>query len=160
MHCFASTRAIPNCIISFFTLDPFPRSLKTSFELVRWHQTADYGKVPNAAMSRTFMAVGHDIVGEASNKSLHSPKKQIVAHRLALGGAHLAYGITKFPLNGPFPLSLGANPNMKNTVRVVYDQRFLYNKTALNSGFYACCKETMEECDHPLYNWVPIIQGT
>ena len=137
----------------------FLRSLRTSFELVRWHQTADYGTVPNPAMPKTFMAVAHDIVGEASDKSLHSPKKQIVARRLVLGGASMAYGVDTFPLNGPFPVSLGANPDMVNAVRVVYDQSFFYNKTSLDSGFFACCKDTRAECDDPAYNWQPITQS-
>lgn len=33
----------------------------SNFPLIRWHQTADYGYVPNPEMENTFMAVAVDL---------------------------------------------------------------------------------------------------
>lgn len=37
-----------------------------SYPLIRWHQTADYGYVPNNRMSNTFMAVAIDLGDDSS----------------------------------------------------------------------------------------------
>lgn len=37
-----------------------------SFPNIRWHQTADYGYVPNARMPKTFMAVTLDLPDKTS----------------------------------------------------------------------------------------------
>ena len=71
----------------------------------------------------------------------------------------MAYGFKQLPLNGPYPVTLGVIPGMMNSVRVIYDQRFMYNRTAVNSGFFACCKRTLQECDDPRYNWAPVPQS-
>ena len=79
-------------------------------ESIRWHQTVDTGYVPNANnMEQTFMAVAMDTYDEAGG--IHPRNKQIVAERLKITGLNVAYGMTQYPSNGPFPQTMNLSAN-------------------------------------------------
>ncbi|XP_059786127.1 sialate O-acetylesterase [Balaenoptera ricei] len=70
---------------------------------IRWHQTADFGYVPNLRMPNTFMAVAMDLCDRNSPfGSTHPRDKQTVAYRLHLGARAVAYG-AKLTFQGPLP---------------------------------------------------------
>ena len=74
-----------------------------SYPLIRWHQTADYGFVPNVKMPNTFMAVAMDLGDPTSPYgSIHPRDKQDVSSRLVLGGLNVAYG-QQVNFQGPTP---------------------------------------------------------
>ncbi|XP_025749248.1 sialate O-acetylesterase isoform X1 [Callorhinus ursinus] len=74
-----------------------------TFPQIRWHQTADFGYVPNARMPSTFMAVAMDLCDRKSPfGSIHPRDKQTVAYRLHLGARAVAYG-EKLIFQGPLP---------------------------------------------------------
>ncbi|XP_057604056.1 sialate O-acetylesterase isoform X2 [Hippopotamus amphibius kiboko] len=73
------------------------------FPQIRWHQTADFGYVPNPRMPNTFMAVAMDLCDRNSPfGSIHPRDKQTVAYRLHLGARAVAYG-EKLIFQGPLP---------------------------------------------------------
>ncbi|CAG5125211.1 unnamed protein product [Candidula unifasciata] len=70
---------------------------------IRWHQTADYGYVPNPKMPNTFMAVAMDLPDfNSPYGSIHPRDKKDVGDRLALGGLAIAYGRQEV-FQGPYP---------------------------------------------------------
>ena len=73
--------------------------------MIRWHQTGDYGYVPNPKMPNTFMAVGMDL-GDFDSPfgAIHPRYKQDVGSRLVLGALQLVYGRQVNP-QGPYPIS-------------------------------------------------------
>ncbi|KAM8955672.1 sialate O-acetylesterase isoform 2-T2 [Lycaon pictus] len=74
-----------------------------TFPQIRWHQTADFGYVPNLRMPNTFMAVAMDLCDRKSPfGSIHPRDKQTVAYRLHLGARAVAYG-EKVIFQGPLP---------------------------------------------------------
>ena len=76
-----------------------------SFPLIRWHQTGDFGYVPNSKMSNTFMAVAMDLGDFASPYgAIHPRYKQDVGHRLTLGALQIAYE-KQVNSQGPYPMS-------------------------------------------------------
>merc|ERR1719239_1464959 len=107
-----------------------------NYPILRNHQTADYGTVPNPRMPQTFMAVSVDTYDEENG--IHPRFKQVVGERLATAGMNVAYGVESFPSQGPV-VNLGeilANGDHKLT----YDQPFTYDNSEL-SGFFSCCGE-------------------
>merc|ERR1719204_2463561 len=76
-----------------------PHSVQAGWPLIRWHQTADYGFVPNDRLQNVFMAVTLDTYDEEGG--IHPRYKQIVGERLATTGMNLVYGDDSLPLNGP-----------------------------------------------------------
>ena len=88
--------------------------------------------VPNERLPDVFMAVTHDFFGLGAN--VHELDKRRVALRLMYGSAHMAYGIKKFPLNGPYPTKLEKVVSSQGTLRVHYNIPFTYNKNTSNSG--------------------------
>ncbi|GFR98150.1 sialate O-acetylesterase [Elysia marginata] len=78
-------------------------SISFGFPNIRWHQTADYGYVPNPRMPKVFMAVAMDLPGFSSKfGSIHPPDKTDVGYRLSLSGLHVAYD-KDLVSQGPFP---------------------------------------------------------
>ena len=70
---------------------------------MRWHQTADYGSVPNVKMPNTFMAVATDLGDPQSPYGSELPRdKQDVAARLVKGALNLAYS-QDVEYQGPVP---------------------------------------------------------
>jgi sialate O-acetylesterase len=122
---------------------------------IRWHQTSDMGVVPNDHLQNVFMAVALDTYdADAPTGTVHPRYKKIVAERLSLAGLNVAYGITKYPTNGPYIQSINLTPLMQNEglVTITYDQSITYDDTEI-SGFYYCCTE-YASCDDD--NWIEI----
>jgi len=121
-----------------------PESTTNGFPVIRWHQTADVGVVPNDLMPDVFMATALDTFDAADGYpgGIHPRYKQIVAQRLAIAGLNVAYGMEEYPTSGPFPVDLKEDGGV---VTFVYDQDlFMYD--AEISGFYYC-PESPVKCD-------------
>ncbi|KAK6168919.1 hypothetical protein SNE40_020075 [Patella caerulea] len=89
-------------------LDP---SISTGFPDIRWHQTADYGLVPNKRMPNVFMSVAMDLPDFFSpDGSIHPRDKQDVAIRLVLSGLAVAYNDTVPEWQGPLPNQVSLSP--------------------------------------------------
>lgn len=125
-----------------------PNSTDDGFPEIRWHQTADYGFVPNMRMKRTFMAVAMDLPDKTSPYgTIHPRDKQDVAYRLTLGAKAVAYNhILTF--NGPFPFLI-----LLDIMRVYikFDQALLV--TPSEDIFEICCSANISFCG-PQSNWV------
>ncbi|XP_044293531.1 sialate O-acetylesterase isoform X2 [Varanus komodoensis] len=110
--------------------DHFPR--------IRWHQTADYGYVPNKRMPNTFMAVSIDLGDDGSPYgSIHPRDKQTVAYRLLLGALAIAYEEKSIVFQGPYPQKVQVD-RAHAAINVTYEEqvvlRHMNNKT-----FEVCC---------------------
>ncbi|XP_020667217.3 sialate O-acetylesterase [Pogona vitticeps] len=123
------------------TDDHFPR--------IRWHQTADYGYVPNEKMPNTFMAVTIDLGDHNSPYgSIHPRDKQTVAYRLHLGALAVAYGEKSMIFQGPYPQKVQVNV-VKKYINVTYGERVHLHHLD-NKIFEVCCSE------QPLCKWSPV----
>ncbi|RUS78410.1 hypothetical protein EGW08_013824 [Elysia chlorotica] len=92
----------PFGFVQLATNSPDP-SKSFGFPDIRWHQTADYGYVPNERMQNVFMAVAMDLPGFTSKfGSIHPQDKTDVGYRLSLSGLKYAYGREEV-CQGPFP---------------------------------------------------------
>lgn len=113
-----------------------------SFPLVRWHQTADYGYVPNDRQQKVFMAVTIDTFDEPNG--IHPHYKQVAGQRLAIAGMHVAYEDKSYPANGP---RVASSVVLEGPiVSLTYDQTITYNNDEI-SGFYYCCMIDFNDCD-------------
>ncbi|XP_062409192.1 sialate O-acetylesterase-like [Sardina pilchardus] len=116
-------------------LDGFPE--------IRWHQTADFGYVPNKRMKRTFMAVALDLNDAASPwGTIHPRFKQDVAYRLTLGARTIAYGEKGISYQGPFPSSVHVNGTY---LILTYDQNVF--ATPAKDTFEVCCTMEKVQCN-------------
>lgn len=124
-------------------------SADDGFPDIRWHQTADYGFVPNFRMKKTFMAVAMDLPDEKSPYgTIHPRDKQDVSYRLTLGAKAVAYGYD-LTFSGPFPFLIFSY-NM--SVNILFDQPL--SVTSSKDIFELCCSETLSLCG-PRSKWVP-----
>ena len=123
-----------------------PDTVEASFPVIRWHQTADHGFVPNEEMKNVFMAVSLDTYDDKEDYpgNLHPRYKQIVAERLAVAGLSIAYGLN-YPTNGPFPLSIEIGGGK---ITVTYDKDLTYIANEI-SGFYYCTQ--LDDCDAGIF---------
>ncbi|XP_005069293.1 sialate O-acetylesterase isoform X1 [Mesocricetus auratus] len=118
------------------------------FPEIRWHQTADFGFVPNLKMPNTFMAVAMDLCDRDSPfGSIHPRDKQTVAYRLHLGARALAYGETNLTFQGPLPkkIELLAHNGLLN---LMYDQEIQVQRQDNKSFEISCCND--HQC-----KWLP-----
>ena len=115
------------------------------FPVIRWHQTADVGYVPNAKMLNVFMSSPLDTYDPKSGYpgGIHPRDKQIVAERLAFAGLNTAYGLKEYPTNGPYPNEFTLNLPI---VTFEFDKDLEYLIDAEISGFYFC-SESIDDCD-------------
>jgi len=104
-----------------------------SYPILRNHQTADYGKVPNPRMPGTFMAVAVDTYDQENG--IHPRFKQVIGERLAIAGMKVAYGQEDFPSSGPGITDLFVS---ESGFLLFYDEPFTYDDSEL-TGFYYCC---------------------
>ncbi|XP_067675941.1 sialate O-acetylesterase-like [Haliotis asinina] len=112
--------------------DPKP-SVQSGYAEIRWHQTADYGYVPNPKMKKTFMAVAMDLADFGSPYgSVHIRDKPDVARRLYLSGLRVAYG-KEVLAAGPLPTIV-----VENTTQLIltYQEKILYRNL---EGFEVLC---------------------
>jgi len=139
----------PNAPWGFVQLaQNFPKSQDNGWPMIRWHQTANVGYVPNKKMPNTFMTVSMDTYDEKLNKhsgQLHPMNKQTPALRLAMAGLNVAYGYSKYPTRGPWPSNMKLD-DRKDAVLITYDQAITYNTDGEMSGFFVCLKKSFE-CD-------------
>ena len=121
-----------------------------STPMIRWHQTADYGYLPNEMLPNTFLALSLDTYDE---DRLHPRNKQLPSRRLACSGLNMAYGLKEWPLNGPFPETITFNQLPDGIqVDILMDQDFVWNNNETN-GFAYCCSSTLTECNAELGQW-------
>ena len=143
----------------FVQLAPYREDpLYSGFPLIRWHQTADYGYVPNPAMHNVFMAVSIDTYDPIpspaySSVGLHPRYKQIVAKRLATAGMNVAYGDRSYPTSGPFPTSIAWDGG---NIRIEYDQDIDYRPS--NTSHFFFCSWPLSSCDSSFSQlpWSPV----
>ena len=113
-----------------------------SYPIMRQHQLADMGSVPNEKMPNTFMAVSVDTYDEENG--IHPRYKAIVAERLATTGMNVAYNDDRFPSSGPQIKNVSNEREEGWTFTFTED--FFYNEAAEISGFYYCCDTDPEQC--------------
>jgi len=133
-------------------------SISAAFPVIRWHQTADMGLVPNDRMDNVFMASPLDTYDpkEGYPGGIHPRYKQIVGERLAVAGMSVAYKYNEpYAPYGPFPSSFKIE--VGDAILINYDSPIVYNENAEISGFYVCT-DTAEACDSGLTvsNWVEV----
>ena len=95
VHSFTS----PEAPFGFVQLSTIKFEHDSTYPLLRLHQTADYGFVPNARMENVFMAVAVDTYDQENG--IHPRYKQLIGMRLAITGLNVAYGMEDFPEQGP-----------------------------------------------------------
>ena len=92
-------------------------------------------------IQNVFMGVALDTYDKESG--IHPRNKQLVSGRLASAGLNVAYGMTDYPTNGPFPEAWNfaqlCCPNVIQ-VDILYDHDFEWNPVE-SEGFYTCCLE-------------------
>lgn len=118
------------------------------FPEIRWHQTADFGSVPNPKMPNTFMAVAMDLCDRDSPfGSIHPRDKQTVAYRLHLGARAVAYGEKNLTFQGPLPkkIELLARNELLN---LTYDQEIQVQRKDNKTFEISCCSD--HQC-----KWLP-----
>ncbi|BFZ09706.1 hypothetical protein BsWGS_12748 [Bradybaena similaris] len=132
------------------------------FPDIRWHQTADYGYVPNPKMPNTFMAVAIDLPDFNSTYGrIHPRYKKDVGDRLALSGLAIAYGRPEV-YQGPFPskgavvaggfqITYNASANLEIEIRNVTGFELLCNArwTAANITSHDQVSVTLNNTCHP-----------
>ncbi|KAL4688072.1 hypothetical protein H8957_004718 [Semnopithecus entellus] len=129
------------------------KSSDDGFPQIRWHQTADFGYVPNPKMPNTFMAVAMDLCDRDSPfGSIHPRDKQTVAYRLHLGARALAYGEKNLTFEGPLPetVELLAHEGLLN---LTYYQQIQVQKRDNKIFEISCCS------DHRC-KWLPASMNT
>ena len=138
----------------FVQLAPWkPDTDENGFPVIRWHQTADVGIVPNPRMRNVFMSSPQDTYDPQAGYpgNIHPRYKQIVAERLANAGLNVAYGLTEYPTYGPYPIALIQEAaDAFTTVKLEFDKDLQYLVDAEISGFYFC-SESAEKCDEGIY---------
>ncbi|KAK3097695.1 hypothetical protein FSP39_012205 [Pinctada imbricata] len=131
-------------------------SLDDGFPDIRWHQTADYGFVPNPKMKNTFMAVAMDMSDFATKEPIHFRDKIDVARRLVAGGLHVAYG-KDINYVGPFPSSFNVTTS-SSTFSIEFKVNNVSNfKIQTDSGFEICCSfsKDVSSCINGTSWWIP-----
>ena len=88
---------------------------------------------------------------------IHPRNKQLTSQRLALAGLNIAYGMTDYPTNGPFPESWNF-VWLENGIQVdiLYDKKFTWNVVESES-FYVCLLGTAYYCNSLTSAWVKVI---
>ncbi|XP_002124647.2 sialate O-acetylesterase-like [Ciona intestinalis] len=145
--------------LSAVGIDSIPNDGK--FPLIRWHQTADYGFVPNKVMPNTFMAVTMDLPDLTSPlESIHPRDKQDVAQRLLLGSLKLAYG-HDVNSEGPLPNSIRSYGKSKILLQYPTTQHLIVQE---KGNFEVCCDQTKCKAADPypslVWKWAPISYHT
>ncbi|XP_037361420.1 sialate O-acetylesterase [Talpa occidentalis] len=119
---------------------------------IRWHQTADFGYVPNQRMPNTFMAVAMDL-GDRNSPfdSIHPRDKQTVAYRLHLGARAVAYG-EKLMFQGPMPEDIELLAD-KGLLNLTYSQQIQVKRKDEKIFTISCCDD--HQC-----KWLPAPMDT
>ncbi|XP_028930846.1 sialate O-acetylesterase isoform X1 [Ornithorhynchus anatinus] len=130
------------------------REAADGFPRVRWHQTADFGFVPNPRMPNTFMAVAMDL-GDPDSPfgSIHPRDKQTVAYRLQLGARAVAYGEKGLLFQGPLPAKLEVCERQR-LLNVTYGQDLRLVLWDDRIFEISCCS-TSDPSGARLCKWIP-----
>ena len=98
------------------------------------------------------MAVSLDTYDEESG--IHPRNKQLPSKRLASAGLNVAYGLTEWPTNGPFPEAVSFNKVEDDFIQVdvLMDQDFTWNDTETN-GFSYCTADSLSTCNTRSGQW-------
>lgn len=124
------------------------------FPQIRWHQTADFGYVPNLRMPNTFMAVAMDLCDRTSPfGSIHPRDKQTVAYRLHLGARAVAYGEKQLLFQGPLPEEIELSA-VKGLLNITYTQHIQVQKQDDKIFEISCC-DAHHQC-----KWLPAPMNT
>ncbi|XP_071503702.1 sialate O-acetylesterase-like [Diadema antillarum] len=122
----------------------YPEPGNANFTSLRWHQTADYGYVPNPTMPGVFMAVAIDLPDVKSpHGPVHPRDKQDVSARLVLGARDVAYNESYVTFQGPFPSSV---VGMTNQIQIQFNSGKVQLDLINNEGFDVCCAQTVTDC--------------
>lgn len=152
----ASAQTSPNFPFGFVQLAPWKPDMTqiVGFPDIRWHQTADYGYVPNPAMTNVFMSVAMDLPDFTSDYgNIHPRDKQDVAQRLFLSGMQVAYNKGSTAVQGPLPVSVAQEGNY---VTVKYDSTAGPLRLASGEGFEFCCSwNGGDKCASQNAWWLP-----
>ncbi|XP_071113686.1 sialate O-acetylesterase-like [Haliotis cracherodii] len=134
-------------------------TLTTGFTDIRWHQTADYGYVPNARMKNTFMAVAMDLPDFSSPYTgIHPRDKQDVSMRLCTAGLAVAYNQTRYSkFNGPLP-SWFTLWIADGILQIDYDNKTTVLEIRSTSGFEITCTNVSRRTsgDWDDTSWFPL----
>ena len=95
---------------------------------------------------------------------IHPRNKQLASRRLATAGLNVAYNLTSYPTNGPYPVawnfaSLGG---LFIQVDILYDKTFTWNPVE-SEGFYACYVDgaipvnPMGYCNRRMDTWKKVL---
>lgn len=135
-------------------------SITSGFPDIRWHQTADYGYVPNSRMPNVFMAVAMDLPDYTSPYGgIHPRDKQDVADRLILSGLSVGYNANVGKYKGAFPTRFFLDRHGK-TFLITYDDDSAEIDVRSTQGFEVCCSESQDtQCSSQDSTWVaaPIV---
>ena len=73
---------------------------------------------------------------------IHPRNKQLTTKRLAVAGLNVAYGLTDYPTNGPYP-EVWNFVELEDEIQVdiLYDKTFNWNVLE-SEGFYVCCLDS------------------
>ena len=84
------------------------------------------------------MGVALDTYDEVNG--IHTRNKQLVSKRLATAGVNVAYNLTSYPTNGPYPETWNFARIGDDLIQVdiLYDKAFTWNPVE-SEGFYVCC---------------------
>ncbi|KAM3921731.1 sialate O-acetylesterase [Leptodactylus fuscus] len=141
-----------NFPFGFVQLSTYLKNKQDNFPVIRWHQTADYGYVPNPKMPNTFMAVAMDLGDETCPYgSIHPRDKQTVAYRLYLGAQAIAYGDRRVHYQGPFPDRIDVYYTY-SYMNITYNQELLITHTCDNIFEVFCSADMNGEGQ---YTWIP-----
>ncbi|XP_033740495.1 sialate O-acetylesterase-like isoform X2 [Pecten maximus] len=109
------------------------------FPEIRWHQTADYGYVPNHKMVNTFMANAMDLPGFLSSVgSIHPGDKQDVARRLVNASLAVAYHHKDIVYQAPLPTGYKVDTK-DQTLELIYNNGSEALHLRNKAGFEICC---------------------
>ncbi|XP_072168824.1 sialate O-acetylesterase-like [Diadema setosum] len=115
------------------------------FCAIRWHQTVDYGYVPNPSQPNVFMAVAIDLPDLSSPYGpIHPRYKQDVADRLTLGARSVAYGEEDVVFQGPFPSAVLRVST--SDIFVEFDDGKAILAARGTNGFDVCCSTAPANC--------------
>ncbi|XP_071115470.1 sialate O-acetylesterase-like [Haliotis cracherodii] len=129
-----------------------PDSADPGFPEIRWHQTADYGFVPNPRMKNVFMSVAMDLPDFASPYgSIHPRDKQDVVARLAVSGMSIAYNQQEEVTQGPLPAHVQEGTT---NLTLVYTEKIKYNNLV---GFEFLC--SVENSSKTFWTPTPILSA-
>ncbi|OWF52499.1 Sialate O-acetylesterase [Mizuhopecten yessoensis] len=114
-------------------------TVQSGFPDLRWHQTADFGFVPNKKMENVFMSNAMDLPDFTSPYGpIHTQDKQDVAQRLVQGSLAVAYHHKDIVYQAPLPTGYKVDTETQ-TLELVYNNGSEALQLKNNVGFEVCC---------------------